>query len=445
MNKKIKDAQARVRSAFTAMESAGDAIANADAEANLDELRSAFDEARDEHTAAVADLARLEEIEEARKALPVEPAPDTRSGLADVSVGKEPLTYERHSKHSIFRDMRNARAGDRSAAERLARHSQEMLVEMPAEQRAINSTDGTGGEFIPPIWLQDQWINLPRAARPVADSLRSVPLPPNTDTINLPKVATGAATAVQTDGGSVQSTDITTTSVTGAVQTIAGQQDVSQQLVDLSAPGIDQVIFDDITRDYDTKLDVAVINGSVSNAKGLLQVSGTNGVTYTDASPTVPELYPKLANVIGLINNTRFLPPQVLAMTPLRWAWILASLDSSNRPLVVPVGQPGFNAAAVQDRVAAENVVGTIMGLPVVVDASIPQTLGGGTEDAILAYRADDVYLYESAPKLRVFEEVLSGTLQVRFQVYGYYAIIAGRLPKAIGKVTGTGLAAPTF
>ena len=314
-------------------------------------------------------------------------------------------------------------------------------------ERALNTTDTTGGGFVPPVYLQDEWIGLPRARRPFADLLNPVDLPPQTDTIIIPKVSTGVAVAVQTDGGAVQSTDLADTTVTAAVQTVAGQQDVSQQLVDLSAPGIDVVIWDDITRAYDSKIDSLCLNGTVTNAKGVLQVTGTNSRAYTDTTPTVAELYPKIAGGIADVHTNVFESPTAIVMHPLRWAWILSSLDTAGRPLVVPVGQPGFNAAGLQSRVAAENVVGTLQGIPVVLDSQIPVLNGAGTnEDVIIILRDDEVKFWESpSPRLRVFGEVLSNTLQVRFQLYNYYALMAGRLPKAITLVSGTGLTAPVF
>lgn len=427
----------------------------------VDSAERAFEDATAAHKRAVKRLDDARALEEARKALPVAPTEDT----PDVKVVSEStLTYERGSGNTFFRDIAEAKTGlSPDAAERIARHRKEMAdrnnrqvvdhqakvrtcrLDPWAQQRAINTTDGSGGELVPPLWLQSKWVPLQRAGRPVANTLNLQPLPPETDTINLPKVSGGTAVAVQTDGNAVQSTDITTTSVTGAVQTVAGQQDASIQLVDLSIPGIDQVIFDDIARAYATKLDVLALTGTVTNAKGINQLSGVNTVTYTQATPTVANFYPKLADAIQRIHTGRFLPPQVIAMHPSRWAWVLASLDSNNRPLVVPNGD-AFNQAAVFEDVASENVVGGMHGLPVVVDASIPITLGAGTnQDQVYAYRADDLYLYESAPRLRVFEEVLSNTLQVRFQIYGYYAIILGRYAASISKIDGTGLVAPTF
>jgi hypothetical protein len=132
-------------------------------------------------------------------------------------------------------------------------------------------------------------------------------------------------------------------------------------------------------------------------------------------------------------------------MHPRRWAWFLASVDSQNRPLVVPNAYNPVNATGILSDVAAENIVGSIQGIPVLVDASVPTTLSS-TQDAIIVTRAEDLFLFEdNAPRVRVFEEVLSGTLQVRAQVYGYFGFTASRYAKASAKITGTGLAAPTF
>jgi len=372
-----------------------------------------------------------------------EPEDDPERSRKRVRVSKEPLTYERHAPNSVFADLAAAKRGDGSATERLHRHSEEMAVEMRAHP---SQTAGEGGEFIPPLWLQEEWVKLPRAGRAIADSLTKKPRPAGTNQINVPKVSTGTAVETQSDGGEVKSTDLTTTSVTGQVQTVAGQQDVSQQLLDLSQPGIDEVIFDDLVRAYATKLDQKVISGTVTNAKGLLELAGTNAVTFTQATPTAPLLYPKLASGVNKIWEGIFESPTIIAMHPRRWAFFLASLDSQNRPLIVPQGD-AYNQLASVSRVAPEALVGGIMGLPVIVDPNLPITEGAGTnQDPVLIYNANNVFLYEDdMPKLRVFGEVLSNSLQVRFQAYGYYAIVAGRLPKSISKVQGTGLAEPSF
>jgi hypothetical protein len=80
------------------------------------------------------------------------------------------------------------------------------------------------------------------------------------------------------------------------------------------------------------------------------------------------------------------------------------------------------------------------MGLPVILDGNIPSTLGGGTESAVIVARTSDMYLWEGSLRSRVLTEVLSGTLQVRLQVYNYVAFMPDRLPKALCAITGTGM-----
>ena len=376
---------------------------------------------------------------------------------SNVQVGKEPLTYRRNSAHSMFTDLYRVTAqpgmhGD--AAERLSRHSREMAFErglktgdLPADaQFDLNSTDATGGQLVAPLYLQEQFVTLARAGRVVADTLGARPLPPNTDSINLPRMSTGTAVAAQTDNSGVQETDAAFDTIAGDVKTIAGMQDASQQLVDRSVPGIDEVIFADLAKALAVNLDTAVINSSTSNNKGLLQVSGPNTVTFTHATPTVALLYPKLADAIQQIHVNVFQPPTAIFMHPRRWAFILAGIDGQNRPLITPYAPQ--NAVGDFGGVVSQGAVGSVQGVPVYTDPNIPSTLGASTnEDRIIVVRTDECFLYEdgSGPYLETFRDVGSGTLTVRFRLHQYWAQINERRAKAISIVSGTGLAAPTF
>jgi HK97 family phage major capsid protein len=437
-----------VDAALEEMEAATTAIREAGDDADFDKLERAFRKA--EVTHATADKKRA--LEEARRSLKVPPAIPSSTPLGGrVSVTGEPLTYERHAPWGFFSDMFQAAKGSPQARERLDAHRHEMEVEgrpapIAGESRAaITQTMGEGGELIAPAYLQDKWVGLPRPSRPIANTFTKEKWL-QTNSINLPKIKSGTTVAIQTDGGTVSSTAITTELVTHTAQTVAGSQDVSQQLVDLSLPGVDVVIFDDLTRALDTLIDSKCIEGTVTNAKGLNQVSGINTVTYTEASPKVKAFYSKVALAQLEVNKNVFLPPTVIAMHPSRWAWLLAASDTAERPLVVPVGAPGFNAIALQDKVAAENLVGTFQGLPVSADPNIATNKGAGTnQDEVFVYRGDEIYLWESTPVLRIFEQVLSAKLEVRIQSYVYYTLIAGRLPKSISVLQGTGLVAPSL
>lgn len=361
----------------------------------------------------------------------------------------EARTYERGSRNSYLRDLATAQIqGDQEARERLNRHAEEVRVEPEyKEYRDLNRADGSGGAFVPPAWLMGQYIELARAGRPTANLFNTQPLPPGTDSINIPRVLTGTATAIQpNDNDPVQEVDLTDSSLSIPVRTIAGQQDIAIQLLDQSPINFDELVFRDLLADYATKTNLQILTGSGASGQvlGLNAQTGVTAVTVT--ATTVAGLYSAIANAVQQIYTTRFAAPDVIVMHPRRWAWLVSQLDSSSRPLVVPAAQGPNNAVGTFGGVVTQAVVGTIQGLPVVTDPSIPTNQGAGTnQDMVLILKRDDVVLYESGIRTRVLQETLSGTLTVRLQVYGYLAFSAGRYASSTARLTGVGFVAPTF
>lgn len=440
MSSELKELRSAVHAAYTELEEAAGALDAPAADTDLDELQSRFDLADASHKKACDAVERAMRVEEARAALPVQEIAEPT-----VQVVSESLTYEAHAPNSIFRDLVAAQKGNGSAAARLDSHMNEMRVENRTSS-LVSGTDGDGGYLVAPLYLQDEFVTLARPGRKLVDAIGTKPLPPNTDSINIPTMSTGTATAAHTEAGAAEDTAATFGTVTGAVQTIAGIQNVSQQLVDRSVPGVDQVIFADLTRSYASQLETAFLSSTVTNAKGLTELSGTNGVTYTSATPTAAGLYPKVADAIQQVATGINEPATHIFMHPRRWAFLLSQSDSSNRPLVTPYA--GQNSIAEQSGVVAEGPVGSLQGLPVLVSANIGTTSGAGTnQDEIYVVSAPNLFIYEdqSGPYLDTFRDVLSGTLQVRFRLFSYYSLILGRRPKAISVISGTGLVAPSF
>src|SRR5215470_136820 len=283
------------------------------------------------------------------------------------SVG-EARTYDRGNGRSYLQDLARVQLNmdaDGGSRDRLMRHAQDVASD--PEYRDLNRTDGTGGYAIPPLWLMNQFIDLARAGRAYANLVNGQPLPGGTDSINIPKIATGTATAVQTaDNGAVAETDLTDTFITAPVRTIAGQQDVAIQLLDQSPVSFDEVIFRDLVADYATKVDLQVIAGSGTSGQvtGVRATSGITTITYDDASPSVSKLYSKIADAVQRVHTQRFMPPTVIVMHPRRWAYLLAASDADGRPLVVPSAGNPQNAIATLGAVASEQVVGQMHGLP---------------------------------------------------------------------------------
>ena len=437
--------------------------------------------------AAVETQIREEEAAEARAtqtraaqvAAGTSPTGTGRSGGAVVL--SEPRVYGKHARSSYFLDLvrsdLNRGDGDggvQAARERLQRHASELAVDLPAREarrteaadrqlRGLegvndrarenafekrvnpNRTDGQGGYFVPPLWLIDEAIGLPRFGRVIANSIRNLDLPSGTDSINLPKIATGTTTAVQTaDGAPVSSTDATDTFVNAGVKTIAGQQDIAMQLLDQSPISFDEIIFTDLMADYNVRLDLQVINGSGAGgqATGLLNTSSINTVTFTSGAPTAALLYPLWVQSFSAIETNRNLPATATFCTPAIWYWMASQLDSSNRPFVVSAPVQPFNPMALQTGDGGEGPAGNLAsGGYVLKDGNIPSNLGAGTnETRIITLRTSDIYLWEGSMRTRTLTEVLSGTMQVRVQLYNYFALMANRLPKAVTVMSGTGL-----
>lgn len=445
------------------------------------EIRRITDEINT-NTTTIADL-RAAEDAEGRASIAAQDTEREAAAAAvraagGTTVKREPLTYERHDQRSSYlKDLIAVETGhgaiDRNEARaRLERHAAEMRIEAPKlearmarpvdsigegrgeaaveyERRDLNRTDTTGGYFVPPIWLQQEYIDLARAGRVTANLCASMMLPGGTDSINIPKISTGTAVAIQTaDNASVQETDLADTFVTAAVRTLAGQQDMALQLLEQSPLAFDQIVLRDLAGDHATKLDQQVISGTNSSGQvlGIRSISSVDTTAYTDGSPTVPELYPKLADSWNQINTTRYLPPEVIIMHPRRWAWIMAALDSSNRPFSVFQAQGPQNAPFIAGANNAEGFVGTSPFGPIYVDPNIPTNLGAGTnEDVIIFGRPSEYYLWEGAVRTRVLTEVLSGNLTVRVQLYSYLAFMPHRRPESTSLVGGTGCVAPTF
>lgn len=366
--------------------------------------------------------------------------------MPNVRVGREPTTYSERGEHSHIRDIFSAQLrNDPQAWDRLRRHGSEVLVEM----RDLTRVDGAGGEFVPPLWLVDLYGDFPRAERVIADLCTQIPLPGGTDSINLPRITTGPASAIQTaDNAAVNETDMVTATVTAPVRTIAGQQDLAIQLIEQSplGGGMDGLIYGQLGADYQRALGVQIWNGSgaAGQVTGILVQASTNSVAYTDGTPTVAELYLPLAQAASQVHTNSFVSANAIVMTPRRWNWMMSALDANSRPLVVPNANGPYMAIGQQDVSASAGPVGSVLGLPVYLDATGPLLLGAGTEDAILIAKWSDAVLMEGSVNTRVLPDVGSGTLTVRFQLYRYVAFTAGRRPQSFSKVTGTGLIAPS-
>lgn len=382
-------------------------------------------------------------------------ASEARSAVADVvmpkvggaTVTREARTYAPDNADvSFVKDAFAAKfSNDYAAQERLARHTREEEV----ERRSVGTGNFAG--LVIPQYLVDLAAPLARAGRPTADfATNKMLLPAAGMTLNISRMTTGTSTAVQAaENDAVSNTNADDTLLTVNVRTIAGQQDISKQAIERGT-GIDQFIIQDLIRGWHTTLDNQILNGDGTSGSivGLSNTVGINSVTYDDASPSVADLYPKLADAYQQIQTDAFMNPTHWVMHPRRLAFLLSAVDLSGRPLVVPALNGPMNAYATGAGQAFYGNSGyTLMGLPIIADANVTTTAGGGTEDEIYCVTAPEFHLWEQAgsPFALNFDATGAGSLTIKSVVYGYAAATAGRYPGAFSKISGTGLVTPTF
>jgi HK97 family phage major capsid protein len=370
----------------------------------------------------------------------------------------EPLTYRKGGRHGFFSDAYRAlRNGDFAAQDRLRQHQREMQVlgaELRDGEERIAAT-GAFGALVVPQFLVEEFAEVLRNSRSYINSVRRLPLPPEGMTVTIPRGETGSSTAPQVnEGDAVSNTDVDfDNDLVIPVRTFAGQQDVSRQSLERGTPGLDQLIYADLVADYAEQLDASAIAGAGTSGthKGVLAATGTNGVTYTSASPTVVEAWPKLANAKRLVGRNRKRAGNLWVMTSTRWAWFVAALDGDNRPLLIDDPSAAVNAmgTSVAENFGEGQLVGTLQGRPVLVDDNIPENLGAGTnEDRVIFTRRQDQIIWEEndgMPRELRFEETNAGDLEVKLLVYGYSAFTAERFPTAVSIISGTGLVQPSF
>ena len=424
------------------MHAAAAAIETADESADLDALQGEFDGKLEAAERAAGVVEQRQAVMAARDAMTVKPVADVKVEV----ISNEQVYRPDRPERSYFRDLYLSKTkGDREATDRLSSHS----LAVATEQRDINTTDTSGGDFVPPAYLVNDYIAKARAGRVTADLCSKFALPGGTDSINFPAITTGTASAAQASQNSaLQETNLVTATVTAPVTTIGGIQDVSVQLVEQSPIAFDQVIFADLAASHAQAVGNAVINGTGSSGtlEGFVNADTVNTITYTDASPTAAETVAKIADGIQQVATARFLPADAIVMHPRRWYALSAGVDGSQRPLVVPTAQ-AQNTFGTSEGVAAEGAVGNILGLPVYLDPNIATNTGASTnQDIIIISRFADAYLFEGTPKAEVFRETLSAEATVRFRLYNFVAFTAERYVGVnTSIVSGTGLVTPTF
>ncbi len=133
--------------------------------------------------------------------------------FARLELQRDALTYRKdnQTQTSFFKDAIAARTGSGDAAERLSRHTREMIgngLDKRTERFDLSTGSGVGAELTPPAYLQNEFATYARASRPYVEYLGPRELPGNTNTLTVPVMSGGASVAVQSSENSSISTPI---------------------------------------------------------------------------------------------------------------------------------------------------------------------------------------------------------------------------------------------
>jgi HK97 family phage major capsid protein len=255
-----------------------------------------------------------------------------------------------------------------------------------------------------------------------------------------------------TQNSALSDTAMTTTSVSTGITTVGGKQIVSMQLLQQSGIPFDQVILQDLAKAYAVQVDTQVLYGTNANGQVLGLVGAATNTAFTSATPApasvtnANSLYYTIAKAAAAVQTGIYEPANAIVMTPARWAWIVGSVDTAGRPLVIPNGA-NFNPLGTTGDQVAQGLAGYFGSYPVYTDPNV-SVLANGTsgttaQDEIYVLRTDQLWLYESAVQTESFTATYADNASVLFRILGYIGFIPNRYAAAVQSIRGTGLLLP--
>jgi HK97 family phage major capsid protein len=193
-----------------------------------------------------------------------------------TAVDRDPGHYTRSAPNSFFGDLHRSRSGDDDAARRLAEHN-----------RALSTGTGNAGAgVVPPHWLSEEFELLARQGRALASAVRNIGLGSDPRPITLPKQTAGTDSEVveqASENAATEDDDAWTSDVdTVTPKPTTGIQIVSRQMLDMSSPAIDALIYGDMIAAYNLKVEKKVGAAMVTAAGSAVTTFANEAAFNTD-------------------------------------------------------------------------------------------------------------------------------------------------------------------
>jgi HK97 family phage major capsid protein len=276
--------------------------------------------------------------------------------------------------------------------------------------RAFN--DAVDGGVLADSILKNAWVSdsvrILNAGRPTFNVFSSAALPADGMTLEYPVLDTDTTIINEQAAEADELTfgKITLTSATAPIKTYGGYTDMSRQVIERSSVAYVDTTFRAMIAQYAKKTNAVVKASLVSNAGNF----NTATVAAWDASAVIEAI----ADSAMKVNEDTGLPIQFILASGDVFKSLAKVTDDSGRPIL-------SNSGATVNTFGAINPVGmtgTILGLPIVVDPSLPA-------GAMYVGNAAALTTYESAgAPFRLNDEDITNLTQ-KFSVYGYLAVAA--------------------
>ncbi len=318
-------------------------------------------------------------------------------------------------QHSFFGDLYRSKVNkDEVAGQRLTEH-----------MRALD-TGGEGVGIVPPKWLTDEFETLARQGRRIANAVRNIPLGDDPRPITLPRQTAGTDAVVAeqvNENDPVDGTDAWDSDVhVVSPKPTAGKQTVSRQMIDMSTPAVDLLIYGDLIEVYDDKVETKVASAIVTAAGAAL---GTFANEAAFEASNGGAAYDAAIDLQIAVRQARKRPADLMWMSVRRYGEHLKLKDSTGRPLV-----PGDSGGAMNVMGVGEVAVdGRFAGLGIIASDGFGTT---AYPESYGVMKASDTVLFESNLLRFRFEEV-AGPESIVLGIWGYTGVIVRQTPGAVG------------
>jgi hypothetical protein len=344
-------------------------------------------------------------------------ADQTRSRRTKTTTrDRDPGHYTRSSDNSFFRDIYRAKTSDDdSAMQRLAEHN-----------RAL-TTGSHGPGVVPPHWLTEEFELLARQGRKLAGAVRNIPLGDDPRPMTLPKQIAGTDAVVaeqaaeNTAVGGADAWDSDVDIVTP--KPTAGKQIMSRQMLDMSNPAVDQLIYGDLLSVYNLQVEQKV-GAAMVTAAGAPVVTLATEAAFNGVAPAVPA-YDAAVDTSMAVWNARKIPADIIAMTVNRWGKYKKLKDTTGRPLIPAETAGLMNVIGVGD----VQMAGQIDSIGVIPTDGIGS--GSAYPESVIVARAADTILFEGTTMRFRFEEQ-AGPESIVLGIWGYTAVIVRQATKSV-------------